>query len=250
MGPRHARRRHRRRGRAEGGHRRSAGRHGARRAYRQPEGARAPTARARRATPSPPSTGRSRMQGQYGIRIINLSIGMAPTQGWRDDPLCQAVERAVRAGIVVVASAGNYGQTADGKLVLGSVTSPGISPLAITVGALRTKGTVDTSDDYVAPWSSKGPTRDRPPDQARPGRAGQQDRLAAGAGVHAGEAVSGARGAGQRAERLFPAQRHEPGGGSRERRGGAAAAVAAAAASRCRSRCCCRPALISCRKRG
>jgi serine protease AprX len=95
---------------------------------------------------------------QYGLRIINMSIGMAPTQSWRDDPLCQAVERAVRAGLVVVASAGNHGETAEGKMILGGVTSPGISPFAITVGALRTNGTVDSSDDYVAPWSSKGPT--------------------------------------------------------------------------------------------
>ena len=34
------------------------------------------------------------------------------TQSYKDDPLCLAVERALRAGIVVVASAGNYGQTA------------------------------------------------------------------------------------------------------------------------------------------
>ncbi len=72
--------------------------------------------------------------------------------------MCLAVERAVKAGIVVVASAGNYGSTPDGKLVYGSVTSPGISPYAITVGALRTQGTEDPSDDEVAPWSSKGPT--------------------------------------------------------------------------------------------
>ena len=57
-----------------------------------------------------------------------------------------------------MASAGNYGQTPEGKLVFGSVTSPGISPYAITVGALRTQGTADPSDDEVAPWSSKGPT--------------------------------------------------------------------------------------------
>ena len=83
---------------------------------------------------------------------------MSPTQSWRDDPVCQAVERAVKAGIVVVASAGNRGETDDGRQVLGSVTSPGISPYAITVGALRTQGTVDRSDDTIAPWSSKGPT--------------------------------------------------------------------------------------------
>jgi serine protease AprX len=67
------------------------------------------------------------------------------------------VERAARArpggGI-----GGNFGQTTDGRTVLGSVTSPGISPFAITVGALRTQGTADPSDDVVAPWSSRGPT--------------------------------------------------------------------------------------------
>jgi serine protease AprX len=109
---------------------------------------------------------------RFAIRVVNLSLGMAPTQSWRDDPVCQAVERAVRAGLVVVASAGNYGQTEDGRTILGGVTSPGISPFAITVGALRTNGTVDPSDDYVAPWSSKGPTSvDRliKPDLVAPG---------------------------------------------------------------------------------
>ncbi len=93
----------------------------------------------------------------YGLRIINLSLGTAATQSWRDDPVCQAVERATRAGILVVASAGNRGQGANGQMVMGSVTSPGISPFAVTVGALRTNGTLDRSDDTVAPWSSKGP---------------------------------------------------------------------------------------------
>jgi serine protease AprX len=95
---------------------------------------------------------------QYRLRILNLSLGMAPTQSYKDDPVCQAVERAVKAGLLVVASAGNHGATADGKQVFGSISSPGISPFAITVGALRTNGTADPSDDYVAPWSSKGPT--------------------------------------------------------------------------------------------
>ena len=82
-----------------------------------------------------------RYRKQFGIRVLNLSLGAAPTQSYKDDPICLAVERAVKAGLVVVASAGNYGQTPDGKLVFGSVTSPGISPYAITVGALRTQGT-------------------------------------------------------------------------------------------------------------
>ena len=40
----------------------------------------------------------------------------------------------------------------------GTIASPAISPYAITVGAIRTQGTGDKSDDEVAPWSSKGPT--------------------------------------------------------------------------------------------
>ena len=74
------------------------------------------------------------------------------------DPLCQAVARAVAAGITVVVSAGNYGLTPAGQPVLGAITSPGNSPYAITVGAIDTKGTADPSDDEVAPYSSKGPT--------------------------------------------------------------------------------------------
>jgi serine protease AprX len=43
--------------------------------------------------------------------------------------------------------------------VLGGITSPGNSPFAITVGAIDTNGTVDPSDDKLAPYSSRGPTR-------------------------------------------------------------------------------------------
>ncbi len=74
---------------------------------------------------------------EYNIRVINLSLGTPVTQSYRDDPMGQAVERAVKAGMVVVASAGNGGETPDGKTVMASVRSPGNSPYAITVGALR-----------------------------------------------------------------------------------------------------------------
>ena len=96
---------------------------------------------------------------KYGIRIINLSLGHPVAEPAATDPLCIAVERAVKAGIVVVTSAGNYGVTTTGAPILGGITSPGNSPAAITVGALDTKGTADRSDDVVAPYSSKGPTR-------------------------------------------------------------------------------------------
>ena len=93
----------------------------------------------------------------YNIRVINLSLGHAVTESSLTDPLCQAVERAAAEGITVVVSAGNYGVTSAGTPVLGGITSPGNSPAALTVGALDTKGTLDTSDDVVADYSSKGP---------------------------------------------------------------------------------------------
>jgi len=96
---------------------------------------------------------------RYGIRVINLSLGHAVSEPAAIDPLCQAVARAVQAGVVVVASAGNYGVTSSGAPVLGGITSPGNSPFAITVGAIDTAGTVTRSDDTVAAYSSKGPTR-------------------------------------------------------------------------------------------
>ncbi len=97
-------------------------------------------------------------RSRYNIRVINLSLGHPVTEPSTTDPLCQAVARAVTAGIVVVTSAGNYGTTSTGAPVLGGVTSPGNSPLAITVGAVDTFGTASTSDDRLAPYSSRGPT--------------------------------------------------------------------------------------------
>jgi serine protease AprX len=95
---------------------------------------------------------------RYGIRILNLSLGHPVSEPAAIDPLCRAVERASAAGLVVVASAGNYGQTSTGAPVLGGITSPGNSPFAITVGAIDTAGTLTRSDDRVAPFSSRGPT--------------------------------------------------------------------------------------------
>ena len=94
----------------------------------------------------------------YNIRVINLSLGHPVTEACATDPLCEAVNQAVQAGIVVVVAAGNTGQTPDGGAILGGISSPGNSPYAITVGALNTWGTVDRSDDTVAKFSSRGPT--------------------------------------------------------------------------------------------
>ena len=98
-------------------------------------------------------------KAQYNIRVIALALGHAVVEPSTTDPLCLAVARATTAGIVVVASAGNYGLTSTGAPVLGGITSPGNSPFALTVGALDTMGTLDRGDDRVADYSSRGPTR-------------------------------------------------------------------------------------------
>jgi serine protease AprX len=108
----------------------------------------------------------------YNIRVINLSLGHPVMEACATDPLCEVVNRAVQAGIVVVVAAGNGGIAPDGRTILGGISSPANSPYAITVGALNTWGTVDRSDDTVAAFSSRGPTAydyTVKPDLAAPG---------------------------------------------------------------------------------
>ncbi|MBI2817388.1 MAG: S8 family serine peptidase [Acidobacteria bacterium] len=61
--------------------------------------------------------------------VINLSLGASSNELPGDDPLEQQVARAAAAGVVVVVAAGNEGPGT------GTVTSPGTSPVVITVGA-------------------------------------------------------------------------------------------------------------------
>src|SRR5216683_1597062 len=50
------------------------------------------------------------LKDTYNIRVINLSLGRPVQESYTLDPLCQAVEAAWNAGIVVVAAAGNDGR--------------------------------------------------------------------------------------------------------------------------------------------
>ena len=115
-------------------------------------------------------------RNRYNIRVVNLSMGTPAWESYQLDPLCQAVEAANRAGLVVVVSAGNGGRVdptdPNSGVRYGTITSPGIDPLAITVGATRTNATADPADDLVATYSSRGPTQvDRllKPDVVAPG---------------------------------------------------------------------------------
>src|SRR5699024_2732564 len=96
--------------------------------------------------------------GAFKIDVINLSLGHPVYEPASTDPLVRAVERAVRAGIVVVTAAGNIGMDTEGDAGYAGITSPGNAPSAITVGAADTRGTVRIGDDRVASFSSRGPT--------------------------------------------------------------------------------------------
>jgi len=99
------------------------------------------------------------LKNQYNIRVINLSLGRQVYESYAIDPLCQAVESAWKAGIVVVVAAGNQGRNnSAGTNGYGTVAAPGNDPYAITVGAMKTNNTPDRGDDAVASYSSKGPT--------------------------------------------------------------------------------------------
>jgi serine protease AprX len=106
------------------------------------------------------------------IRVMNLSLGAAVRESYNTDPLTLAAKRAVDAGIVVIASAGNLGKAANGLPQYGAIGSPGNAPWVITVGASSTNGTVLRQDDTIAPFSSRGPTMydfDAKPDLVAPG---------------------------------------------------------------------------------
>jgi serine protease AprX len=99
------------------------------------------------------------------IRIINLSLGSEAYQSYLNDPVCQAVEKAWAGGLVVCAAAGNDGPAP------GTINSPGIDPLILTVGACSDMNTLNTEDDRIAVFSSRGPTLDglMKPDVVAPG---------------------------------------------------------------------------------
>ena len=99
------------------------------------------------------------LKDTYNIRVINLSIGRPVYESYTLDPLCQAVEEAWKAGIVVVVAAGNDGRdNSMGTNGYGTIDAPGNDPYVITVGAMKTMDTDSRVDDRIASYSSKGPS--------------------------------------------------------------------------------------------
>jgi subtilisin family serine protease len=103
------------------------------------------------------------------IRVLSISYGTDSGQPYELDPLAFAAEQAVRAGIVVVAAAGNAGFSKEGTL-----TNPAYDPFVLAVGASDPNGTLVPWDDDVAPFSSVGSSssggnKGRSPDLLAPG---------------------------------------------------------------------------------
>lgn len=95
----------------------------------------------------------------YGIRIVNISVGTTYNTRREHEALIDGVERLWDEGLVVVAAAGNQGPSP------GSVTAPGSSRKVITVG----------SSDMIQGkqgTSGRGPTMECicKPDIVTPGR--------------------------------------------------------------------------------
>ena len=97
-------------------------------------------------------------RAQYNIRVVNMSLGAGVFESYHTDPLTLAAKRAVDAGIVVVAAAGNMGKALNGQPQYGAISAPGNAPWVLTVGASSTEGTTDRRDDKMALYSSRGPT--------------------------------------------------------------------------------------------
>jgi serine protease AprX len=91
---------------------------------------------------------------KHNIRIINISVGGDYEATYLEDPICEGVEAATRAGILVCAAVGNAGYAPNHP-----VLPPAASPSALSVGGFNDRNRL--SRIGVEPYqSSYGPTID------------------------------------------------------------------------------------------
>jgi serine protease AprX len=95
-----------------------------------------------------------RHRERFGIRIVNVSCGGDYEASYLTDPLSQAAERLVKAGVVVVAASGNAGHQREHP-----VLPPASAPSVIAVGGFDDKNTLDPNQHDVY-HSSYGVTPD------------------------------------------------------------------------------------------
>ena len=90
---------------------------------------------------------------KYNIRLLNISVGMLPSAGQREQrALLEAVDDIWDHGIMVVVAAGNNGPREN------SVTIPGISRKILTVGSCDDAKTDASVKGLKNGYSSNGPT--------------------------------------------------------------------------------------------
>jgi serine protease AprX len=95
-----------------------------------------------------------RHREEFNIRIVNISAGGDYEASYLTDELSRAAEDATRAGLLVLAAAGN-----SGHLARHPVLPPASAPSVMTVGGLDDKNTLDFADNDMY-RSSYGPTID------------------------------------------------------------------------------------------
>lgn len=89
----------------------------------------------------------------YNIRLLNISVGMLPSAGEREQKeLLEAVDDIWKRGIMVVAAAGNNGPKDN------TVTIPGISRKILTVGSCDDGRADGAARGLKNGYSSMGPT--------------------------------------------------------------------------------------------
>lgn len=95
-----------------------------------------------------------------GAEVLSMSLGSEESQGgYKNDPECRVIRALTQQGLMVVVAAGNSGPNGN------TINNPGLSPDAITVGAINPR------TFEIADFSSRGPTIDAlvKPDVVAPG---------------------------------------------------------------------------------
>ncbi|MFO7633302.1 MAG: S8 family serine peptidase [Caldilinea sp.] len=66
---------------------------------------------------------------QYGVRVVNISVGGDFPQNWDENPVCQAAHALTQRGVFVAAAAGNRG--------VDELLAPAQTPTVMTVGGVE-----------------------------------------------------------------------------------------------------------------
>ena len=119
------------------------------------------------------------------IRVINLSVAAAVYESYNVDPLTLAAQRAVAAGIVVVAAAGNDGRSAEGAAPVRRHHGARQRAMGADGRRLQPHGDRRSRGRHDRGVQLARSERDRQRRQARPRRAGRRHRIAERSGQRA-----------------------------------------------------------------